>query len=52
MLDDVEVDGNCGSQAARNIWYVCTETRKKRHESGMTGSPRRRVRFWSPNALV
>jgi hypothetical protein len=22
----------------------------KRHESGMTGRPRRRVRFWSANA--
>ena len=33
-----------------NMWYVCTEARKKRDASGMVGRPTRRTRFWSANA--
>ena len=48
--DPLEVEGE-GECVARNMWYVCTEARMKRHESGMVGRPTRRVRFWSPKAL-
>ena len=34
-----------GIFVARNMWYVWTEARMKRQERGMTGRPRRRVRF-------
>lgn len=30
---------------ARNMWYVWTEERMKRHERGMTGSPSLLMRF-------
>lgn len=34
-----------GMLVARNMWYVWTEARMKREASGITGRPRRRVRF-------
>lgn len=42
----VAVDGIGGETCvARNIWYVCTELRMNRHDSGMTGRPRRLTKF-------
>ena len=50
---DVAVLGTIGGGRCveRNIWYVCTLARMKRQERGITGRPRRRVRFWSAKAL-
>ena len=48
---DVDGEGSgIGRWVARNMWYVWTEARMKRQESGMTGRPRRRVRFGSEKA--
>lgn len=53
--DSIEIDvlgGEIGGEmwVARNMWYVWTEERMKRHERGMTGRPRRLIRFWLTNA--
>ena len=37
---------------ARNMWYVCRAARMNRHARGMTGRPRRRVRFCAWKAWV
>ncbi len=50
---EVALEGRgMGMCVARNMWYVWTEARMKRQESGRTGRPRRRVRFWSAKAWV
>lgn len=42
---DVCVDSGSGVgiRVDRNMWYVCTEARMKRQESGMTARPSLRV---------
>lgn len=46
------VEGGIGGETcvARNMWYVWTEDRMKRQERGITGRPRRLMRFWLTNA--
>ena len=39
-----------GIWVSMNMWYVCTDARKKSDASGMVGRPTRRTRFWSANA--
>lgn len=52
-LSEVEVLGNgAGMCVAMNMWYVWTAARTNRQLRGMTGKPRRRVRFWSINACL
>ena len=41
-----------GIWVARNMLYVCTEERMNKQERGMTGRPRRLMRFWLTKALV
>lgn len=37
---------------ARNMWYVWKAERMKRQDKGMTGRPRRLIRFWFTNAWL
>lgn len=50
---DVCVDGGKGWETCvdRNMWYVCTEARMKRHDRGITAKPRRRVNDGVTKAL-
>jgi len=41
-----------GTWVARNMLYVWTEERINRQLRGMTGRPRRLIRFWLTKALV
>ena len=50
---EVDVLGKgAGMCVAMNMWYVWTAARTKRQLRGMTGRPRRRVRFWSMKACL
>lgn len=41
-----------GTCVERNMWYVCTDARMNRQESGMTASPNRRVNEGAENACM
>ena len=52
---DVEGEGDVrgGEKCVlRNWWYVCSEERMKRQDSGMMGRPRRLIRSWVVKAYI